>query len=84
MNRRESLKTLMMASGALVALPSWAIFSSTARSFSIYTYLAIGFNAGTYTFYVTGTIPSGTTATITGDLLITAPPISISGTDMES
>ena len=46
------------------------------NKFSIYTELATGFYAGSYTFKVTGTIPSGTTASITVNLVITAPSIS--------
>ncbi len=66
-------------------LPTWATFSATGLSFSIYTDLTpIGFNAGSYTFAVTGSVPTGSTATITGALVITAPPISISGTNMAS
>jgi hypothetical protein len=66
-------------------LPTWATFSSSGLSFSVYTNLTpIGFNAGTYTFAVTGSVPSGSTATITGTLVISAPAISISGTNMAS
>ncbi len=65
------------------ALPSWATFSAAGLSFSIYTDLTpIGFNAGSYTFKVTGTVPSGTSNFITGALVITAPAVSISGTNM--
>jgi hypothetical protein len=61
------------------------MFNDTLMEFSVYTNLSpIGFNAGSYTFEITGSIASGSSATITVSLTITNPIVSMTGTNMSS